>query len=119
MNINKHIQKKSLVIHVISLFMILLLAGCSTLQVGRDFDVQAFENMAEVGKTTKTQVRTTLGAPKSSGVALNRESERLVEWVYFFATGKISGMDDASLKILQIRFDQKGLMRSYNWSNSD
>ena len=119
MNINKHSQKKTLVIRVVSFFMVLFLAGCSTFQVGRDFDVQAFENMAEVGKTKKTQVRTKLGAPKSSGVTINRDGERLVEWVYFFATGKITGMDDVRLKILQIRFDQKGVMRSFNWSNSD
>jgi len=43
----------------------------------------------------------------------------LQEWVYFYATGKLTGMDDAQLKILQIRFDQNGIMRSYNWSNSN
>ena len=119
MNINNPLQMKSLFIHVVSLFMILLLTGCSTLQVGRDFDVKAFESRAEVGKTSKAQVRAILGSPKSTGVSINKEGERSLEWVYFFATGKITGMDDASLKILQIRFDQNEVVQSYNWSNSN
>lgn len=67
----------------------------------------------------KTQVRKVLGAPKSSGIAINRDGERLVEWVYFYVTGKMSAMEGAGLKILQVRFEQNGKLRSYNWSNSD
>lgn len=119
MNINKFIQKKYLALQLVSLFMVLFLTGCGSIQVGRDFNVKAFESMAKVGKTSKTQVRKILGAPKSSGISISRDGERLVEWVYYYATGKISEMDDASLKILQIRFDQNAKIRSYNWSNSD
>ena len=119
MNINKSLQKKYLFIHIVSLFMILLLTGCSSLQVGRNFDVKAFESRAEVGKTSKAQVRVILGSPKSTGVSINKEGERSLEWIYFYATGKITGMNDAHLKILQIRFDQNEVVKSYNWSNSD
>ena len=75
--------------------------------------------MAKVGETSKAQVREVLGAPKSSGISINRDGERLVEWVYFYATGKMSEMEGAGLKILQVRFEQGGKLRSYNWSNSD
>ncbi|MFK5950283.1 MAG: hypothetical protein QM500_16105 [Methylococcales bacterium] len=116
-NINK--QKNHLLMKVVSLLIVMLLAGCSSIQVGRDFDTQNFESIAKVGKTTKAQVLDKMGSPKSKGVSLNREAERLQEWVYFYATGKLIGMDDAQLKILQIRFDKNGIMRSYNWSNSN
>lgn len=116
-NINK--AKNYLLMKVVSLFIVMLLTGCSSIQVGRNFDTKAFESIAKVGKTTKAQVVDKIGSPKSMGVALNREGERLLEWVYFYATGKLTGMDDAQLKILQIRFDQNGIMRSYNWSNSN
>ena len=119
MNINQHDQNKYWSIQLVSLFMVLLLAGCGSIHIGRDFDVNAFESMAKVGETSKTQVRKVLGAPKSSGVAINRDGERLVEWVYFYAAGKMSAMERAGLKILQIRFEQSGKLRSYNWSNSD
>jgi len=116
-NINK--PNDDLLMKVVSLFTVMLLAGCSSIKVGRDFDTQAFESVAKVGETTKAQVLNKMGSTKSKGVALNREGERLLEWVYFYATGKLTGMDDAELKILQIRFDQNGIMRSYNWSNSN
>lgn len=119
MNINQYAQYKFRGIYIFSLFMILLLTGCGSIQIGRDFDVKAFESMAKVGETTKAQVRKVLGAPKSSGVSIDRDGERLMEWVYFYATGKVSAMNDAGLKILQIRFQQNGKLRSYNWSNSD
>ena len=119
MNINQYAQNKYRIIQLVSLFVVLLLTGCGSIQIGHDFDVKAFENMAKVGETSKAQVRKVLGAPKSSGVAINRDGERLVEWVYFYATGKMHAMEGAGLKILQVRFDQSGKLRSYNWSNSD
>ena len=118
-NINQVAKNKYRVIHLVSFFMVLVLTGCGSIQVGRDFDVKTFSNMAKVGETSNVQVREVLGEPKSSGVSINSDGERLVEWVYFYATGKMSKMDDAGLKILQVRFDKNGKLRSYNWSNSD
>ena len=119
MNTNIYKQKKYCLKQVALLLMIMLLAGCSTLKVGRDFDMRTFEDMVKVGETSKAQVLAKMGSPKSKGVSLNRNGERLVEWVYFYATGKLSGMDDAQLKILQVRFDQRDILRSYNWTSSD
>lgn len=100
------------------LVMFMLVAGCTTLKIGRDFDVQAFEKIAKVGETSKTLVRSALGAPKNTGFSLSRDGERMVEWVYLYGTGKMTGMENAQLKILQIRFDQGGIVRSYNWTSS-
>lgn len=119
MNINRYAENKSRVIQDFLLFTVLFLTACGSIQIGRDFDVNAFEKMAKVGETSKVQVRGILGKPKSSGISINRDGERLVEWVYFYATGQISAMDDAGLKILQIRFQQNGKLRSYNWSSGD
>lgn len=117
MKIKIHKHKNHYVIHMVLFFMVTLLAGCSTINVGRDFDMQAFENIAKVGKTTKAQVRHKMGSPKNTGVSISRNGERMVEWLYFFASGKLPGMDDAKLKILQIRFDKDDVLRSYNWTN--
>ena len=103
---------------IILSLMLSLLACCGSLKVGRDFNMSNFESMVKAGETTKEQILTRIGSPKSQGVSLNRDGERLIEWVYFYATGKMSDMDEAKLKILQIRFDQHGILRSYNWSSS-
>ena len=116
MNIKIHKQKNYHIIPVAILFMITLLSGCSTINAGRDFDMQAFERIVKVGETTKTQVRNKMGSPKNKGISISRDGERLVEWLYFYASGKLPGMDDAQLKILQIRFDKGGILRSYNWT---
>lgn len=116
MNIKINRQKNYQLIPIALLFMITLLSGCSTIQVGRDFDMQAFENIVEIGKTTKAQVHNKMGSPENKGVSISSDGERLDEWLYFYATGKLSGMDDALLKILQIRFDKTGILRSYNWT---
>ncbi len=119
MNVKIHSRTNYHLIPVVLLFVITLLTGCSTIEVGRDFDMQAFERLVKIGETTKAQVRSKMGSPKNTGISINRDGERLVEWLYFYASGKLSGMDDAQLKILQIRFDKGGILRSYNWTNSD
>lgn len=118
MNIKRIKQINNRIMQVILLLMVMLFTGCSTLKVGRDFDMRAFEAMVKVGKTLKAQVLVKMGAPKSKGISLSRDGERLVEWLYFYATGKLSGMDDAQLKILQMRFDQRDILRRYNWTSS-
>lgn len=97
----------------------LLLAACSTVQVGQDFDLHTFETKVERGVTTQSQVRIWLGAPMASGVNVDAVGEHFDEWTYYAASGKLSDMSGASMKILQIKFDKQGVVSSYNWSNSD
>lgn len=118
MNKKYYKQKNAYLMQVTSLLMVIFLAGCSVLKVGHDFDMKTFEGMVRVGETSKAQVLAKMGLPKSEGVSVNNKGERLVEWTYFHAVGKLSGMDDAKLKILQIRFDQYDIVRSYNWTSS-
>lgn len=101
---------------LIAVIGLTVLAGCSTVQVGKDFDLHAFGSKVQRGSTTQSQVRGWLGAPASVGVAVDTGGERFEEWTYYYGTGQLPDMSDARLKILQIKFDRKGLVRGYNWS---
>lgn len=101
---------------IFTLFSVMTLISCSTIRVGQDFDIQVFSLHAELGKTKKEQVFKWIGKPQSTGISQKADGERLEEWNYFFATGQLPGMKDTKLKMLQIRFDKKGVLRSYNWT---
>lgn len=99
--------------------LVLSLAACSTVQVGRDFDVRSFETRVERGATTRDQVRGWFGAPASTGINVDTGGERYEEWVYYFASGRLSDTSAMQMKMLQIKFDRQGIVRGYNWSASD
>ncbi|MCR4302094.1 MAG: hypothetical protein NUV51_10825 [Sulfuricaulis sp.] len=102
-----------------STFVILLIAvlgACSTVQVGRNFDLGVFESKVQRGVSTQAQVRGWLGAPAGVGVAVETGGERFDEWSYYYGEGQFPNMPDARLKILQIKFDQAGIVRGYHWS---
>lgn len=93
-----------------------LLAACSTVQVGHDFDLHAFARKVQQGITTEADVRTWLGPPTNVGEAVNVRGEHHVEWTYYFATGRLPGMTNAEFKTLQVRFDSRGAVLTYSWS---
>ncbi|MGA7749385.1 MAG: hypothetical protein WCA63_04495 [Gallionella sp.] len=100
------------------LLSIFLLSACGTVKVGRDFDVGVFAAKLEQGVTTQDMVRSWLGEPTSVGVSLATDGERFDEWAYYYAEGEIADMSKPKVKILQIKFDKQGKVRSYNWSAS-
>ncbi len=102
----------------IFMLSIFLLSACGTVIVGRDFDVGVFAAKLEQGVTTQDKVRSWLGEPTSVGVSLAADGERFDEWDYYYAEGKVTDMSSTKLKILQIKFDKQGKVRSYNWSAS-
>lgn len=97
----------------------LLLTACGTVQVGQNFDMRAFETKVERGVTTQNQVRAWLGAPTGTGVNVDTGGESFNEWTYYSASGKLPDMSGAKVKYLQIKFDKQGIVRGYNWSDSD
>lgn len=107
-------SRLSLAVFVVGLAA--LLGACSTVQVGRDFDLRVFESKVQRGVTTQAQVRGWLGAPAGVGVVVETGGERFDEWSYYYGEGQLPNMPDARLKILQIKFDQAGIVRGYNWS---
>lgn len=118
MNHNTDNKSKTFLTLIVFLFLTIQLSGCSSVQVGREFDVQLFNSMVKTRVTTKAQVLGWLGSPNSTGVSLDKEGEISEEWMYFYGTGTLSKMENAKLKILQIRFSKSGTVNSYNWSNS-
>jgi len=92
------------------------LAACSTVQFGRDFDPQRFDGQVQRGVTTQDQVRQWMGAPVSRGAGVNDQGERFEEWTYYYGHGSLANMQDANLKILQVRFDLQGRVISYSWT---
>ena len=95
-----------------------LLGACTTFQVGHDFDVGAFATRIQAGQTTQADVRGWLGEPSGVGVSVESDGERLDQWTYYYAEGNMSKMSETRMKILQVKFDKQGKVRSYNWSNS-
>ena len=93
-----------------------LLSACASIELGREFDPAAFDAKVVRGKTTRDDVRAWLGAPAGVGAAIESDGERLEQWTYYRAEGHLPGMKDARFKMLQIKFDRGGAVRSYNWS---
>ena len=96
--------------------MLLMVSACASVQIGRDFDLAAFESRVQRGVSTQAEVRGWLGAPTAVGMAVESSGERYEEWAYYYGSGQLPSMSDARVKILQIKFDQRGLVRAYNWS---
>ena len=94
------------------------LGACSTVNLGQDFDMRTFEAKIERGITTQEQVRAWLGAPVGVGACVETDGERFEDWVYYYASGKLPNMSGAKVKILQVKFDKQGIVRSYNWSTT-
>ncbi len=93
-----------------------LLAACASVQLGRDFDLQVFTNRVQQGQTTRDEVRDWLGDPKGTGVSVDAGGRRYEQWTYLYGSGRLHAMKDARFKILQIKFDQQGLLRSYEFT---
>src|SRR3989338_6112231 len=100
------------------LLSVILISACGSVKLGRDFDASVFTAKFEQGVTTQDTVRSWLGEPTSVGVSLATDGERFDEWTYYYAEGEMADMSKAKIKILQIKFDKQGKMRSYKWSAS-
>lgn len=93
-------------------------ASCASVRMGREFDLQRFQDHVQRTATTRAEVRTWLGAPLASGQSVDSNGRHFEEWIYYFGGGTLPDMADAHLKILQIKFDEHGVVSAYNWSQS-
>jgi len=96
--------------------LLLSLSACATARGGRDFDLSAFDSRVQQGVTTQAEVRAWLGMPTGIGTSVDTSGQRHEEWTFYYGEGRFPNMTDARLKILQIKFDQRGVVRAYNWS---
>lgn len=106
------------ILPVVAFVSPLLLAACSTVQLGSEFDLKAFESKAQRGVTTQAQVRGWLGAPTGTGIHVDTGGEQFEEWTYYYGEGQLPNMVNARFKLLQIKFDRNGTVRGYNWSGA-
>ena len=95
---------------------LVILTGCASVEVGRDFDLAAFDSKVQRGVSTRSDVRSWLGAPAGVGASIETSGERFEQWTYYRGEGRFPVMGDAHLKLLQIKFDERGIVRAYNWS---
>jgi outer membrane protein assembly factor BamE (lipoprotein component of BamABCDE complex) len=95
---------------------LLVIAGCKTLEVGRDFSYGEFASRAKQGVTTKAQVQEYLGPPAGVGMVLESDGSKHDQWTYYFGSGTLPAGKDVNFKLLQIKFDTEGRLLSYTWS---
>lgn len=95
---------------------LLALTACGTVEVGSDFDLQAFTAGIQHRVTKKSNLQEMLGKPASKGVVVNTDGQRLEKWTWYYGYGRVSRMEQASLKYLEVQFDTDGRVAAYNWS---
>jgi len=93
-----------------------LVAGCATAQVGRDFDYGEFASRAKQGETTRAEVEQWLGAPAGRGLVLEADGSRNDQWTYYHGSAKLPSGSDTRFKLLQVKFNAAGKLLSYTWS---
>jgi outer membrane protein assembly factor BamE (lipoprotein component of BamABCDE complex) len=101
---------------VAALLLLILLSACTTVRVGRDFDMSTFNAKVQRGVSTQADVRGWLGAPSGVGASVEASGERFQEWNYYYGTVRIPGAKESHVKVLQIKFDGRGVVRGYTWS---
>ena len=93
-----------------------LVAGCSTVQVGREFNYEQFASKVRVGATDLSEVQAVLGPPMGKGLVAEADGSLYDQWTYYYGNGDLNNSQKSKFKLLQIRFDQSGKLASYNWS---
>ena len=91
------------------MLIFIFLAGCAT--VGKEFNAQAVPQL-EIGKTTKQDVQGMFGSPWRVG-----NEDGYLTWTY--GRYKYSLFDPAETKDLVIRFDSKGVVKSFTYSATE
>ena len=93
------------------------LAACATVQLGHPFDLNTFDTQVRRGTPTASQVQQWRGPPVSTGVDVDASGRQYQQWTYYYGSGKLNHMNRAEFKMLQIKFDQQGVVRAYNYSS--
>lgn len=94
----------------------LLMAGCTSMQTGREFNYAKFSQETRPGTTDMAQVRAVLGPPMGKGLVVEADGSMYEQWTYYYGTGNLTSPEKSRFKLLQIRFNQAGTVASYNWS---
>jgi len=92
------------------------LYGCTTIRIGQDFDLSAFNQNVEHRVSSKADIRAWLGIPSGIGTTIQTDGQRLEKWTYYYGRGKLPGLKDVQLRFLEIEFNNDGKVVSYNWT---
>ena len=93
-----------------------LLAGCGSLKVGRDFDYSKFGANVKQGATDVKEVAEWLGPPMGTGIEVTNEGTRLEVWTWYYGQGKVGSDAARQFKMLQVKINEQGKVASYIWS---
>jgi outer membrane protein assembly factor BamE (lipoprotein component of BamABCDE complex) len=94
----------------------LLTLGCTTMQVGREFNYAKFSQEIRPGTSDLAQVQTVLGPPMGKGLVVEADGSLYDQWTYYYGSVSPTSPERSRVKLLQIRFDKAGKVASYNWS---
>jgi outer membrane protein assembly factor BamE (lipoprotein component of BamABCDE complex) len=94
----------------------ILIAGCTTMQGGREFNYAKFSQDTRPGTTDMAQVQTVLGPPMGKGLVVEADGSMYEQWTYYSGAVNPTSPEKSRFKLLQIRFNQAGVVASYNWS---
>jgi hypothetical protein len=101
---------------VAALAVPVLLAGCTNMQTGREFNYGKFSQETRPGTTNMAQVQAVLGPPMGKGLVVEADGSMYEQWTYYYGNGNLTNPEKSRFKLLQIRFNQAGTVASYNWS---
>jgi hypothetical protein len=93
-----------------------LLVGCSSMQVGREFSYSKFSQDVRPGTSDMAQVEAALGPPMGKGLVAEADGSLYDQWTYYYGSGSMASPEKSRFKLLQIRFNPAGKVASYNWS---
>ncbi|MHB8454548.1 MAG: hypothetical protein ACYDDO_07560 [Acidiferrobacterales bacterium] len=99
-----------------AMLLTMSIAACSTVEIGRNFDAQTFRTRVEPGRTTEAEVQKWLGSPTSIGGQVRASGQHLTRWMYYFGKGRLPRLRGAHLKVLEVEFDEHGIVSAYSWS---
>ncbi|HTS53321.1 MAG TPA: hypothetical protein VMH26_08615 [Burkholderiales bacterium] len=99
-----------------ALAALLVMAGCSSMQTGREFNYAKFSQEVRAGKTSMAEVQAVLGPPMGKGLVVEADGSMYDQWTYYYGSGNLTSPEKSRFKLLQVRFNQAGTVASYNWS---
>lgn len=99
----------------------LTVSSCGGVQVqfGRDINLEAFKNQIQRGVTVRQDIELWLGTPQGVGLAIEADGTIFREWTYYYGNGNLSKTQNAHFKLLQIKFDDQGIVRAYRFSDQN
>lgn len=109
------ILARSVRIALLGGLFLVMSTGCA-MKMGKEFDAVVFESKVKHGETTQNDVLDLMGPPVSKGFSVETDGTKLTRWLYYYGNGNMLKMSQATFKMLEVKFDEKHKLVSYNWT---